>query len=208
MKIRRIIFLALLLLPALVWTGLAPVRACEPDADGTPQPCNVTRARPPTRTPVPAPVKVAQPVVAKPRGDGPATARDIADAWESLPGGASVWYRMGSGPNPQHFDLWLDANGKGGINFAVYAPEQMGDWSPATSPKGRGAFNRTAPDHDLRWSGQAPAGGTWYAVVTNGNPDALTYKLGVIRVETGRRNCGDPYNEMIGSNPAVWQLCP
>lgn len=157
-------------------------------------------------TPVPEPTTVALNIAMVPRGDGPATARDIADTWQFIDPDESIWFKMGEGIDPEHLDVWLDVHGNSGITFVVYAPDQMGDWSPVTKPKGAGAFNRFEVDHDLRWSGQAAAGGTWYVVVHNANPAPIEYKLGYNRVVTPRKSC-DSYNEFIGSWYGSWTAC-
>jgi hypothetical protein len=155
-----------------------------------------------------APKPVATSVANARRGGSPYDALAPTDSWQTLEAGASVWYKMGDGIDRQHLDIWLDAYGKGGIGFAVYAPDQMNDLS-SNPPKGRGAYNKAEPSHDLYWSGQAPAGGTWYALVTNYNSFAVSYKLGYNRVITGRREgCSAPYWEWLGAHVNAWVLWP
>lgn len=187
--------------------------ACAPDDDDVP--CRVERriARPraepkPVAMSKAVPKPVAVNVVNARRGGSPYDALDPTDSWQTLEAGASVWYKMGEGIDRQHLDIWLDAYGKGGIGFAIYSPDQMNDLSSNPPPKGRGTYNRTEPSHDLYWSGQSPAGGTWYALVTNYNLFGVSYKLGYNRALTGPRDCGPPYWEWIGAHVNAWVLWP
>ncbi|MBI4785978.1 MAG: hypothetical protein HY782_02900 [Chloroflexi bacterium] len=188
-----------------------PAFACEPN-DADPTRCanwRTPRALPTVPKVAVAPKPTAVPaVVAVNRGAGPHDALDISDAWQTLDPGASIWYKIGSGINRQRLEVWLDAWGKSGIAFAAYSPEQMGDWSPATPAKGRGTPNRADARHDLWWVGQAPAGGTWYVLVTNINPVPVSYRLGYNRTETEQKDCTEPYFEHINGVGVIWPgLC-
>ena len=200
-----ILFAMLLLLQATLTAF-----ACEPaDADEF----RCANWRPPRAKPTAVRAAVAKPtavpaIVINRAGSGPGDALEITDTWQNLNAGASIWYQTGGGVNRQRLEVWLDAWGKSGIGFAVYSPEQMGDWSPATPAKGRGTLNRTDTRHDLWWIGQAPAGGTWYVLVTNLNSVPISYKLGYNRVESAQRDCTEPYFEHINGVGVIWPgLC-
>lgn len=147
------------------------------------------------------PITAPQPPPSPKHGTSPGDAMDPNDSWQTIGANQSLWYRLGEDTISRvHLDVWLDANGKGGIGFAVYSPEQMNDISNSTVAKGRGTANRNNLTHDLSWSGQAPAGGTWYVLVTNSNATPFSYKLGYNRVVTGpRQGCSGPYVEYLGA---------
>ena len=208
MTVRATLLISLLALVSLMLIAPPSAFACMPDGDEPCSQCVIMRRRPspPVRaaasaalTPVPIPV------VASPRGDSPSTAMEIPDAWQTLEPGASFWYRLGDGNLPQRLEVWLDANGQGGIGFAVFAPDQMGDFSGSTVPKGRGTYNRSEPSHDLYWVGQANAGGTWFIAVTNSSAAPVSFKLAYNRAETPR-SCRS-YWEYIGKDYVYWTAC-
>lgn len=196
-----------------VFARVPSAMACVPLDDGLTK-CNHPRLVRPTvivAAAIKAPVVV--PTVNAKRGTSPYDAMEPNDTWQTIAANANIWYRIGEeGLNRVHLDVWLDAYGKGGIGFAVYSPEQAGDLSPATAAKGRGTVNRSDKTHDLSWSGQAPAGGAWYVLVTNSNSAPLPYKVGYNRVVTGPRDCSGPYWEWIGghvNSGTVWPgYCP
>ncbi len=193
---------------------LAPsAMACVPLDDGMLR-CDRPRLVRPTvvaAAVVKAPVSV--PTANPKRGTSPYDAMEPNDAWQTIAANANLWFRIGEETLDRvHLDVWLDAYGKSGINFAVYSPEQFSDLSPATPPKGRGTANRNDKTHDLNWSGQAPAGGAWYVLVSNSNSTPLSYKVGYNRVVTGPKDCSGPYWEWIGghvNSMALWPgYCP
>ncbi len=204
------------LLGLLLVSSQVPVAsACVPTDDDMTRCDRLLIARP-KAAPVVAAVKA--PITAPPpspkRGTSPSDAMDPNDSWQTIGANHGVWYRLGEDTISRlHLDVWLDVYGKTGIGFAVYSPEQMGDLSGAAVPKGRGTVNRNDLTHDLSWSGQAPAGGTWYVLVTNSNSNSLQYKLGYNRVVTGpREGCGGSYAEHLGAwvnSDVVWPgYCP
>jgi hypothetical protein len=168
--------------------------------------------RPASTSAVKAPA--AAPAPNPKQGGTPDDALDADDSWRTIGPKGQVWYKMGSAQVPRvNMSFWLDAKGSGGIGFAVYAPDQMYNLPPIGPPKGQGTRNRNDSTHDLNWNGQAAAGGTWYVLVTNSNPVALTYKVGSSLVVTGRRaDCTGPYIEYLGgwlNQDVLWPgYCP
>jgi hypothetical protein len=187
--------------------------ACVPLDDGMTR-CDRPRlVRPPVVVAAVVKPPTAVPTANPKRGTSPYDAIEPNDTWQTIGANANVWFRIGEeGLNHVHLDVWVDAYGKSGISFAVFSPEQFGDLSPATPPKGRGTANKSDKTHDLMWSGQAPAGGTWYVLVSNSNSTALSYKVGYNRVVTGPKDCSGPYWEWIGghvNSEAIWPgYCP
>jgi hypothetical protein len=196
----------------LVFVYVPSAVACVPLDDGLIH-CDHPRLVRPTVVTVAA-IKAPVPTVNPKHGTSPYDAMGPDDTWQIIGANANLWFRIGEEDLDRvHLDVWLDAYGKNGINFAVYSPEQSGDLSPATPAKGRGTVNRTDKSHDLTWSGQAPAGGAWYVLVSNANPTPLQYKVGFNRVVTGPRNgCSGAYWEWIGGHvngEALWPgYCP
>jgi hypothetical protein len=134
-------------------------------------------------------------------GDSPSNAIPADDKWMSIAPGASVWLKMENG-RATVMDLWLDANGQGGLNLFVYAPDISAGLNTNTKPTGRGTFNRLEPSHDLLWRGQSPNGGTWHALVTNGNSIPISFKLGFVRTAVVR-DCSGPYWEYLPSGEYI-----
>lgn len=180
--------------------------ACEP-SDEDPLRCiNLRPAkvrvtpRPTVRPTGAAPVAMA---VLTQKGTSPTDALEPADTWGNIVAGTGVWYKIGGGKNPMHLEVWLDAYGKDGIGFNVYSPEQYPDLSAATPPKGRGTVNKADTRHDLWWIGNAPAGGTWYILVTNINSVPISYKLGYNGGANSQRDCTGPYWEYLPNGAYV-----
>lgn len=130
-----------------------------------------------------------------PSGDSPANAIPADDKWMTIAPGAGVWLKMNNG-RATILDLWLDANGQGGLSLFVYAPDISAGLNVNTKPTGRGTSNRFEPSHDLIWRGQSPNGGTWYALVTNGSSIPVSYKVGFVRTAVVRE-CSGPYWEYL-----------
>lgn len=152
-------------------------------------------------TPAAAIVSQVAAVATRPSGDSPANAIPADDKWMSIAPGASVWLKMENG-RATVMALWLDANGQGGLDLSVYAPDISSGLNANTKPTGRGTFNRLEPSHDLLWRGQSPNGGTWFALVTNGNSIPVAFKLGFVRTAVVRE-CSGPYWEFLPSGDYV-----
>lgn len=207
-----LVVLSAVLALALLFTATLSASACVPGEDNEPRCVPWFKPKPkaavkrqiavsPKPTAVPTPAALAR------RGAGPSDALDITDTWQTMDPGGRVWYRIGEGMNPQHLEVWLDAYGRPGMAFSVYSPEQMYGVSwPNTPPKGKGTYNKTMPTHDLTWTGQSPAGGTWYIMVSNLGTVPLQYKLGFNRDETGKKKCIS-YWEWIGTDRVYWTAC-
>lgn len=204
MKRKLVLMGAFLFALAILWK-IPSVWACEPDAE-TPTMCHTYKLFPPIPTPAPMALSVpAKPVKPVPQGTSPFDAMDITNAWQTLAGGARRWYKIDNGDNFS-LDVWLDANGRSGVTFAAYAPEQLNQLATNLDipPKGRGAPLKQDPSHDLMWSG-AQARGVWSFLVTNSNPFQVDYRLGS-RQSTEERNCNS-YWEWIGTSYVYWTAC-
>ncbi len=188
-----LVLTSLLILLVLFAATIQSAMACIPD-DMDPGRCVIRlpgRVIKPTRAPVAAAAKPTVAPTAAParKGGSPVDAMDITDAQQNLNPGGTAWYKVGSGDGPQHLEVWVDAYGKEGLVFAVYAPDQMNELWPTTPPKGRGAANQKGIAHDLFWSGKSPAGGTWYVLVTNNASSPMQYTIGSNRADTERLQC-------------------
>lgn len=206
-KTKIAVFALLVTLLALVVVPYQTALACEPDDSATK--C-ISFSRRPVRTPIRAVAAAAKPTAVPPapvqRGGAPADAMDITDAQRSVEPGAQAWYKVGSGDGPQHLEVWIDTYGKEGLGFGVYSPEQMAEGWPTTPPKGRGASNQKGTGHDLFWSGQSPAGGTWYVLVTNHNSAPMQYTIGSNSAQTDRFQCKS-YWEWVAGVYTYWTWC-
>lgn len=149
-----------------------------------------------TPAPTARAVAVAPPL---PKGDSPATARPITDESHTIEAGGIIWHKIDNKSN-FFLDIWLDASGRGGITFAVFAPEQTNGLSVDTQPKGRGATAKNDP-RDLIWKG-ANAMGVWHVLVRNHNPFPVQYKLGTMQ-STTERNCVG-FWEWLPTGQYVW----
>jgi hypothetical protein len=194
----------------LVFASSSLTSACELIGADSEQ-CLMVKIR---RTPIPtkvaaakeAPTPTAMPKAVVQHGTYPADGMEPTDTWQTIAPNSSLWFKIGGGINPQHFDVWLDTHNQDGVNFAVYSPEQYQDISTGVPPKGRGSANKSDLRHDLWWIGQSPVGGTWYILLTNKTPMAVAYKLGYNRVETPRKKC-DSYWEPLGGSDVYWTAC-
>jgi hypothetical protein len=110
----------------------------------------------------------------------PNDARIPSGRTEFIGPGVSHWYKMSDAG--MELKVWVDANGQQGLSLALYAPDQTDLYG---KPIGRGAYNKFEPSHDLFWNGYTSAsgaGGTWYAIVTNGANIPIGYTLGYKRI--------------------------
>ncbi len=79
----------------------------------------------------------------------------------------------------------VDANGVGGLAFAIYTPDQAQSWlsDPTTAPVGRGTpYTDTSLNgvkHDLYWSGGFNTSGRYFIAVTNSNSTPVSFQLTV-----------------------------
>lgn len=147
-------------------------------------------------------------VVAKnvPRGDSPANALEMQDAWRTLDPGASVWYKTDDSSGFRALRIWLDANGRGGLSLAIFSPDQMEGVYSIAKPIGRGTFNKLDPSHDLLWSSDYARWGVWYALVTNSNVVPASYKVGYTQTGKDAKTCVS-YWEWIGKDYVYWTNC-
>ncbi len=213
MKWKTVLRVSVLVAIASVWLGMPTAFACVPD-DETGR-CiiikpNLYKARPTVvtakATAIPTPTRVVA------QGTGPQNAITPDEVWRTIEANASVWYRIGEGVNSQRLDVWLDSRSKDAVSFAVYSPDQMNAWTPAIPAKGRGSPNRADPSHDLSWSGHAPAGGTWYVVVSNNTSVAASYRVGYNKVSTAGRKCTSYWETVClpwdgKCYPTYWTAC-
>lgn len=205
---RRHVLLSVSLLLAFIFIlfGSLTASACEPGDD---DPFRCITLRPPKArltakaTPRPTTAPAVALAVLTQKGSSPSDAMDPADTWTTIAAGTGVWYKIGGGKNPMHLEVWLDAYGKDGIGFSVYSPEQYTELSQATPAKGRGTVNKADLRHDLWWIGNAPAGGTWYVLVTNTNSVPIAYKLGYNGAANAQRDCTGPYWEYLPNGAYV-----
>ena len=98
---------------------------------------------------------------------------------------AGFGFRGGRGATPPTARVALDANGVGGIEFAIYTPDQATQWmsDPSVTPVGRGTpYYDTSSDliaHDRYWAGGFNIPGRYFIVVTNANSKAVPFQLTV-----------------------------
>jgi hypothetical protein len=99
-------------------------------------------------------------------------------------GGGFGFFRAATTTRAQ-VNVALDAYGIGGMQFAIYTPEQANDWlrDPTTAPIGRGTPYRDTVSgeitRDLYWTGAFNTGGRYFITVTNNNPVAIPFRLTV-----------------------------
>ncbi len=210
MKTGAIIAFALLCGMLLALSNSSALFACVKENEDAA--CTRHPAPKPTRpAPLNAPAPKAAPkpeptAVPAPKGDSPAASLSPDGNWRTISPATSVWYKVGESIGAQAIDVWLDANGRQGIGFAVYGPNQMNPYTP-DRPVGRGTFNRNMPDHDLHWSGKYLIPGAWYAVVTNNTGDALPYRLGSDQQDKGARNCIGYWETLSTGQYVYWVDC-
>lgn len=146
-------------------------------------------------------------VVAK-KGGSPYDAIDITGVWDTIAPNKQVWFKTGvQTAYPLRGIIALDAYGKKGIDFAVFSPEQAGDLNVLTTPKGRGAYDRAIPTHDLIWNGGSPKSGVWYVLLTNSNPVPVDYKLISTFSATEHKNCFQYWEYLPSGAYILWTEC-
>jgi len=168
----------------------------------------VTIRRPASSTPTIRVTPTVTTTVTAKSGDSPFAAIDITGNWDKIGPKKQLWFKTGVETSfPLRGYIALDAYGKSGINFSVFSPEQASDLNVDTTPKGRGAFDRAIPTHDLIWSGGSPKAGIWYLLLTNVNSVPVDYKLISTFSATDHKNCFT-YPETINGGPVIiWTEC-
>ncbi len=121
-----------------------------------------------------------------------------SDTWRTLDAGGSVWYRIGSGGS--HIDVWLDAAPQNGVAMAIYAP------NGSDKPVGHGSPDKANPTRLLWSGGNWQSEGDWYALITNGNPVSVQYKIGRTQMDISNKTCWS-YWEYIGPDRVYWTKC-
>ncbi|MBI5035542.1 MAG: hypothetical protein HZB51_33880 [Chloroflexi bacterium] len=152
--------------------------------------------------PTPAPKVVVAPTAVQPKGDSPASAKTVTDAFQVIEPGGVHWYKIDNGRN-FYLDVYIDANGASGITLALYSPEQTNALAVDLPPKGRGGPVKNQP-HDLLWKGSY-ATGVWHALVRNYNSAPVQYKIGIAQTASDR-NCVT-YWERVSGTMTLWTDC-
>jgi hypothetical protein len=211
MRLRGIVFSAIVFVVALLVISNSAVLACGPvefDAPSSDIWCEV-RSRPPVPTPTPTPVQVvaaAKPAVAitQKSGDSPANALEVGPDLQTISAGGRRWYKIGN--DGMHMDVWVETYGNPGLGFAVYAPNQDIN-AVDTKPKGVGTYPNNDPS-TLRWAGGSfLQRGTWYALVSNSSSNAVTYRIGATQSPVDKA-CTSPYWEILPTGQGTyWVLC-
>ncbi len=143
----------------------------------------------------------------QPKGDSLATAIDITDTWQTVPAASSLWFKTNNFTAPRTLQIYLDAYGKSGLDFAVYAPDQIATFSADTKPIGRGTPNKQMLEHDLIWSGGSRGAlGTWYVLLSNRTPDPIQYKLSYNMAVTNK-NCSSYWEFLPNGQYVYWTAC-
>lgn len=117
-----------------------------------------------------------------PGGTGPLDALMITGEWQTLAPNSSLWYLFDYTGDRSKIDATLDANGIGNVQLSIYTPAQAKEWlqDPATKPVGTGtrpSDGSEAAIHDLIWQGNFNFPGRFFAVVSNGNPAPVSFRL-------------------------------
>jgi len=134
-------------------------------------------------------------------GVGNAPLLNSPGGWEWIPANSSVWYKMSDAHSLQ-VQIWVFANGQGGLLLDVYAPDQKDLYG---KPVGRGSLNKNYPGADLFYSGRSAAYGIWYARLTNTNPFPVLYSIRYTQTTPTLGNVCDNCHKAIGYN---WDACP
>ncbi len=129
-----------------------------------------------------------------PTGAGPNDALMVPTSWQTIAPNTTLWFyydyvpglsRSGRVSVQSRVNVAVDANGVGGLQFAIYTPDQATAWmsDPTTAPVGRGTpFYDTVYGtlaHDLYWSGAFKNSGRYFVALTNTNSVAEPYLLTV-----------------------------
>ena len=121
---------------------------------------------------------------ADPTGDSPANGLPVGAApvemcsSQTLAPGAQVWLKV-----PYHAgkDLEMYAKNATGVNFDVYDPSQIANWSTLPpQPIGRLTPNKNEPDYTKSWQGHLAQGAVsdfYYVLVTNTTGSPVTFSF-------------------------------
>lgn len=136
-----------------------------------------------------------------PTGAGPNDPLMVPTGSQTIAPNATLWFyfdyipnsgssgrfgsRRGRGNTPTPANVALDAGHVTGIQFSIYAPDEISNWlnDPSTPPAGQGTPYRDLLTndivHDLYWSGGFKTPGRYFIVVTNSNSFAVPFQLTV-----------------------------
>lgn len=117
--------------------------------------------------------------------DIPATALFVDGTNQTIAGNSSLWYKFdygvsaGLGEKTLAHLTMLDGMNSG-VSFDVYSASQIANWWE-NDPIGRGTSQgaKGVLSNDLTWDGQFAANGVQYVKVTNTNPGAAVFNLGL-----------------------------
>ncbi len=122
---------------------------------------------------------------AEPTGSSPNDPLMVTGTWQTAAPNAALWFYFDYPGDKSKVEIDLDANGAPNIQLAVYTPEQAKQWlqDQTTKPVGNGTPQNAASAasvHDLVWQGALNVSGRFFAVVKNGNPSPVSFRLLVI----------------------------
>lgn len=117
-----------------------------------------------------------------PTGAGPDDPMMATGDWQTIAPNSSLWFYFDYTGDKSRIRIYLDDNGAANMDLGVYTPDQARLWlnDPTTGPIGRATkpgSNSADAIHDLTWLGAFNAPGRYFAVVKNGNSDALSFRL-------------------------------
>ena len=183
----------------------APTFACALD-DSAPLTCNPRQRWAGSQVLIGSIAATPTPESIIPSGASPAEARDVPNEWQVLEPRASVWYKTAYSDNFRMLEYWLETNLPDVASFAVYAPQQSEDLSPATKPVGRGTHNKKDPDNIIRWVAGYAWPGTWYLLLTNNSDQPVSYKLNHNQETVPTKTCIS-YWEPLNGVMVLWTDC-
>lgn len=110
---------------------------------------------------------------------------------------SSVWYSAND--RGRRLSIWMNANHQGGLEVAIYAPDQADVWN--TRPIGVAAPGQ---GFDFFWTGRSRMKGTYRIRVTNLNDFSVPYTLGAQAVSDKN---GDLCKDCHGNIEDEWDRC-
>jgi hypothetical protein len=182
MKIAKICMFAILIALGATLALDAPAFACEPRSETDPR-CQMAVPKPRVvARPAPTPTAVRVAVVSTPvpainpnSGGSPQDALPINNTWQIVNANQVKWYRIDNGKN-FYLTVYVDTKDKKTIRMSAYAPDQAGELSLSTQPKGWADPWKESTAHDYVQNIKHGEG-VWHFVVHNNNPFPVEHRL-------------------------------
>jgi hypothetical protein len=131
-------------------------------------------------------------------GANPSDAMTPDGAPHSIPPGASLWFKIGTGG--ERMEVFLDSDPSDGVSLSIFGPGNTSD------PIGHGTVQKNS--QRLQWAGGHWNGeGVWYARITNNNSTTARFTFTSSSQAIGNKSCYSYWENYPTGQRVYWTEC-